>query len=150
MQNAHERFGALEFTKHRKDTTTRVRVYTDRAVLEPAKGENGQASAHLISLIGGDSEIGALWAAITAAALLQIHLCYRLSLFLLASFLLCRTMEGKPCHYLRISTNICVRAPPNWPKGFFGRIHRSTGSMTRHHRSLDIFSVSPFRPKLSR
>jgi len=74
MQNAHERFGTLEFTKRMKDTTTRVRVYIDRAVLEPAKEENGQARAHLISMIGGDSEIGALWAAVTEAALLQIHL----------------------------------------------------------------------------
>jgi hypothetical protein len=71
MQNAHERFGTLEFTKR---TTTRVRVYIDRAVLEPAKEEKDQASAHLISMIGGDSEIGALWGAVTEAALLQIHL----------------------------------------------------------------------------
>ncbi len=74
MQNAHERFGTLEFTKRMKDTTTQVRVYIDRAVVEPAKEEKGQASAHLISMIGGDSEIGALWAAVTEAALLQIHL----------------------------------------------------------------------------
>jgi hypothetical protein len=74
MQNAHERFGTLEFTKHAKDTTTRVRVCIDRAVLEPAKEENGPASAHLISMIGGDSEIGALWAAVIEAAFLQIHL----------------------------------------------------------------------------
>src|SRR5258708_5066658 len=74
MQNAHERFGTLEFTKRTKDTTTRVRVYVDRAVLEPAKEENGQASAHLISMIGGDSEIGALWAAVIEAALLHIDL----------------------------------------------------------------------------
>jgi len=54
MQNAHERFETVEFTKRTKDTTTRVRVYIDRAVLEPTKEENGQARAHLISMIGGD------------------------------------------------------------------------------------------------
>jgi hypothetical protein len=74
MQTAHERFGTLEFTKRTKDTTTRVRVCVDRAILEPAKEEKGQDSAHLISMIGGDSEIGALWAAVTEAALLDIHL----------------------------------------------------------------------------
>jgi hypothetical protein len=74
MQNAHERFGTLEFTKCARDTTTRVRVYIDRAVLEPANDGKNQASAHLISMIGGDSEIGALWAAVTEAALLNIHL----------------------------------------------------------------------------
>jgi hypothetical protein len=74
MQNAHERFGTLEFTKRTKDTTTRVRVHVDRAVLEAAKDERRQASAHLISMIGGDSEIGALWAAITEGAVFQIQL----------------------------------------------------------------------------
>jgi hypothetical protein len=34
MLNAHERFGTLEFTKRTKDTTTRVRVNVDRAVLD--------------------------------------------------------------------------------------------------------------------
>src|ERR1700732_2837127 len=74
MQNAHERFGTLEFTKRVKDTTTRVRVYVDRVVLEPAQNKQGPASAHLISMIGGDSEIGAIWAAVTEAALFHIDL----------------------------------------------------------------------------
>lgn len=73
MQNAHERFGSLEFIKRTKDTTTRVRVHTDRAVLETPKDERSQASAHLISMIGGDSEIGALWAAVTEGVSLQIQ-----------------------------------------------------------------------------
>ena len=74
MQNAHERFGLLEFTKRTKDSTTRVRVYIDRAILESAKNEQGQARAHLISMIGGDSEIGALCAAVAEGALFQIQL----------------------------------------------------------------------------
>ena len=74
MQNAHERFGSLEFIKRTKDTTTRVRVHIDRAVLETPKDERGQTSAHLISMIAGDSEIGALWAAVTEGALFQVQL----------------------------------------------------------------------------
>jgi len=74
LQNAHQRFGSLEFTKRTKDTTTLVRVHIDRAVLESPKDERGQASAHLISMIGGDSEVGALWAAVTEGALFQIQL----------------------------------------------------------------------------
>ena len=74
MQKAHERVGTLEFTKRMKDTTTRVRVYIDRVVVESAQIEQGQASAHLISMIGGDSEIGAMWAAVTEAELFHIHL----------------------------------------------------------------------------
>jgi len=74
MQNAHERFGTVEFTKRVKDTTTRVRVHIDRAVVELTKDERGQASAHMVSMIGGDAEIGALWAAVTEGALFHIQL----------------------------------------------------------------------------
>jgi hypothetical protein len=74
MQNAHERFGTLEFIKRTKDTNTRVRVYIDRVVLETAKDERGQAAAHLVSMIAGDAEIGALWAAVTEGALFHIQL----------------------------------------------------------------------------
>jgi len=74
MHHAHERFGTLEFVKRAKDTTTRVRVYIDRVVLETAKDERGQAAIHLVSMIGGDAEIGALWAALTEGALFHIQL----------------------------------------------------------------------------
>jgi hypothetical protein len=80
MQNAHERFGTLEFIKRTKETVTRVRVHIDRAILETPKDERGQATAHLISLIGGDSEIGALWAAISERASFQIQLPGRASI----------------------------------------------------------------------
>jgi hypothetical protein len=74
MQNAHERFGALEFTKRTKDTITRVRVQVDRAVLEPSRDDRGPTRAHLLAMIGGDAEIGAIWAAITEGALFQVYL----------------------------------------------------------------------------
>jgi len=74
MQNAHERFGTLEFTKHTKDTTTRVRVHVDRIVLGPPRSDQVHATAHLISMIGGDAEIGALWAAVTEGALFELQL----------------------------------------------------------------------------
>jgi len=74
MQNAHERFGTLEFIKRTKDTTTHIRVYIERVVLETAKDERGQAAVHLVSMIGGDAEISALWAAVTEGALFHIQL----------------------------------------------------------------------------
>ena len=74
MQNAHERFGILEFMKHTKDTTTRVRVHVDRAILGPPKNDQVQGVAHLISMIGGDSEIGALMAAVAEGAVFQVQL----------------------------------------------------------------------------
>lgn len=72
MQNAHERFGKLEFIKRTKDTITRVKAYVDRAVLEPAAGERTAAAAHLISMVGSDAEIGALWAGVIEGASFQI------------------------------------------------------------------------------
>ena len=62
MKNAHERFGVLEYTKRMKDTTTRIRVRLDRFIAEVDDAGNGKA--HLISALGGDSDIGAIWAAV--------------------------------------------------------------------------------------
>jgi hypothetical protein len=62
MKNAHERFGVLEYTKRMKDTTTRIRVRLDRFIGEAEEGRNGKA--HLISVLGGDSDIGAIWATV--------------------------------------------------------------------------------------
>jgi hypothetical protein len=62
MKNAHERFGALEYTKRMKDTTTQIRVRLDRFIGEVDGAGNGKA--HLISVLGGDSDIGAIWAAV--------------------------------------------------------------------------------------
>jgi hypothetical protein len=61
MKNAHERFGVLEYTKRMKDTTTRIRVRLDRFIGEV--DDAGNCKAHLISVLGGDSDIGAIWAA---------------------------------------------------------------------------------------
>ncbi len=62
MKNAHERFGTLEYTKRMKDTTTQVRLRLDRFIGE--KDKQVTAKAHLISVLGGDSDVGAIWAAI--------------------------------------------------------------------------------------
>jgi hypothetical protein len=62
MKNAHERFGVLEYTKHMKDTTTRIRLRLDRFIGEVES--EGTCKAHLISVLGGDSDVGAIWAAV--------------------------------------------------------------------------------------
>jgi len=61
MRNAHERFGMLEFTKRLKDTTTHIRLRLDRLVGEV---EKDRSKIHLLSVIGGDADVGAIWAAI--------------------------------------------------------------------------------------
>ncbi len=73
MLNAHERFGRLEFTKRVKDATTQIRVYMDRLIAEPAKEDRGAVAAHLLSVLGSDAEIAALWAAVTEGAFFQIR-----------------------------------------------------------------------------
>jgi len=62
MKNAHERFGVLEYAKRMKDTTTRIRLRLDRFIGE-AESE-GACKAHLLSVVGGDSDVGAIWAAV--------------------------------------------------------------------------------------
>ncbi len=74
MQNAHERFGIVEFTKRVKDTTTRVRVYMDRLIMEVGKEEHRSAGVHLLSVMGSDAEIAALWAGVTEGAFFQIQI----------------------------------------------------------------------------
>ena len=58
MKNAHERFGVLEYTKRMKDTTTRIRLRLDRFIGEVES--EGNSKAHLISVLGGDSDVGAI------------------------------------------------------------------------------------------
>src|SRR3990172_4253865 len=62
MKNAHERFGTLEYTKRMKDTTTHIRLRLDRFIGEIEGDRNSKA--HVISVVGGDSDIGAIGAAI--------------------------------------------------------------------------------------
>lgn len=62
MKNAHQRFGTLEYTKRMKDTTTHIRLRLDRFIGEIEEERNSKV--HAISVLGGDSDIGAIRAAI--------------------------------------------------------------------------------------
>jgi hypothetical protein len=57
MKNAHERFGKVAYLRRTEKTSTNIRVLLDAFV-----GDVG-GKAHLVSLVGGDVEIGALAAA---------------------------------------------------------------------------------------
>ena len=57
MKNAHERFGKLAYLRRTEKTATNIRVLLDAFV-----GEDG-GKAHLVSVVGGDVEVGALAAA---------------------------------------------------------------------------------------
>ena len=57
MQNAHRRFGRLEYLRNSEKTNTQVFLHVDHYV-----GDGEQA--HILSLFGGDAEVGAVRAAI--------------------------------------------------------------------------------------
>lgn len=71
MRNAHARLGSLEFVRRMKDTTTKIRIHLDRFIGEAVEG--GQTKGHLLSVFGGDAEIGAIWAAITDGAVFTVE-----------------------------------------------------------------------------
>jgi hypothetical protein len=64
MKNAHLRFGWLTYVKSTEKTTTSVRLRLDRFIGEVLPDPPRQAKAHLISVIGGDTQIAAVSAAI--------------------------------------------------------------------------------------
>jgi hypothetical protein len=64
MINAHLRFGHLTYTRVTRKTTTQFRVPLDRLIAENAEGQ--LPKLHLVSVVGGDTQIAALHAAITA------------------------------------------------------------------------------------
>jgi hypothetical protein len=57
MQNAHLRLGRLRYTRNTEKTNTEISVHVDHYI-----GDGEQA--HLLSLFGGDAEVGAIRAAI--------------------------------------------------------------------------------------
>jgi hypothetical protein len=65
MQNAHLRLGLLEYHRMTERTSTRIRLRVDRYV-----GEDEQA--HLISIFGNDSDVGAITAAVHEKAMFTL------------------------------------------------------------------------------
>src|SRR4051812_2764177 len=67
MKNAHLRFGWLSYVKSTEKTTTSIRLHLDRFMGELSPDPPRQGKAHLISVIGGDTQISAISAAISMA-----------------------------------------------------------------------------------
>ena len=65
MKNAHLRFGWLTYVKSTEKTTTSIKLRLDRFMGEVLPDPPRQAKAHLISVIGGDTQIAAVSAAIS-------------------------------------------------------------------------------------
>jgi hypothetical protein len=65
MKNAHLRFGWLTYMKSTEKTTTSIKLHLDRFIGEVLPDPPRQARAHLISVLGGDTQISAISAAIS-------------------------------------------------------------------------------------
>lgn len=65
MKNARLRFGWLTYVKSTEKTTTSIKLRLDRFIGEVLPDPPRQAKAHLISVIGGDTQIAAISAAIS-------------------------------------------------------------------------------------
>ena len=65
MKNAHLRFGWLTYVKSTDKTTTSIKLRLDRFIGEVLPDPPRQAKAHLISVIGGDTQVAAVSAAIS-------------------------------------------------------------------------------------
>ncbi len=62
MHNAHLRMGKLTFVRQTRDTITNITLTLNCLVAEPPELQAG-ASIHLISIVGGDQDVGAVVAA---------------------------------------------------------------------------------------
>jgi hypothetical protein len=65
MKNAHVRFGWLTYVKSTEKTTTSIKLHLDRFIGELLPDPPRQAKAHFISVVGGDTQVSAISAAIS-------------------------------------------------------------------------------------
>jgi hypothetical protein len=73
MQNAHLRMGKLTFVKQTRDTITNISVHLDRLVAERPGDRRSVIDLHLISVFGGDQDIGAVIAAAYESLRFQLN-----------------------------------------------------------------------------
>lgn len=72
MENAHLRLGKLTFVRQTRDTITHISAHLDRFIAEPVANGTRETSFHLVSVFGGDQEIGAMIAAVHEGLRVQI------------------------------------------------------------------------------
>ena len=74
MDNAHLRMGKLKFVRQTRDTISEVSLHMDRLVAERPLEPRAAVQIHLVSVFGGDQEVGAIAAAIADEQRFQIGL----------------------------------------------------------------------------
>jgi len=73
MKNAYLRFGWLTYVKSTEKTTTSIKLRLDRFIGEVLPDPPRQAKAHLISVVGGETQISAISAAISVGDLFMVE-----------------------------------------------------------------------------
>lgn len=74
MENAHLRMGTLKFVRQTRDTITEVSLHMDRLVAERPENPRAAVQMHLVSVFGGDQEVGSIAAAIADEQRFQVSL----------------------------------------------------------------------------
>ena len=74
MQNGHLRMGRLKFVRQTRDTITEVSLHMGRLVTEKPTDPRTAVQIHLVSVFGGDQEIGAIAAAVADGQRFQMSL----------------------------------------------------------------------------
>jgi hypothetical protein len=74
MENAHLRMGKLKFVRQTRDTITEVSLHLDRLVAEKPPEPRSAVQMHMVSVFGGDQNVGAIAAAIADEQRFQISL----------------------------------------------------------------------------
>ena len=72
MENAHLRLGKLKFIKQTRDTISEVSLHLERLIAE-VPPERGDTALHLVSVFGGDQDVGAVIAAVQEGLRLQVE-----------------------------------------------------------------------------
>ncbi|MBY0373725.1 MAG: hypothetical protein K2Q23_07000, partial [Bryobacteraceae bacterium] len=72
MENAHLRLGKLRLIKQTRDTITEVTVHLERLIAD-VPPERSETAFHLVSVFGGDQEIGAVIAAAQEGLRFQVE-----------------------------------------------------------------------------
>lgn len=73
MQNAHLRMAKLTFVRQTRDTVTNVSAHLECLIAEPPTNSTTVTNVHLVSMFGGDQEIGAMVAAVHEGLRFQIE-----------------------------------------------------------------------------
>lgn len=73
MHNAHQRMGKLTFIRQKGDSITNVSVHLNQLVAERPERPSAAAPIHLVSVFGGDVEIGAVAAAVHERLRFQVE-----------------------------------------------------------------------------